>query len=433
MTPAKRATYIVLLLLAAGFVKAQGLPQALPEDVGMSADRLTRIGTQIEHAIDEGQIAGAVAMVARNGQVAYFEHFGMADIDDGEAMQTDTLFRLASMTKPITSLAVMMLYEEGHFLLNDPVSKYLPALAEPDVIVMNENGGYDSVPALSEISIHDLLTHTSGIDYRFIAAGEPRATISNLYVEAGISDGLTQTEGRIEELPRQLGDLPLLFEPGTAFAYGLNTDVLGRLIEVVSGLSLAEFFEQRIFRPLGMNDTRFFLDDAQADRLASVYSNLPDGSLVELGPEPQMAGPLTYSASFHYEGPQTYYSGGAGLVSTASDYARFLQLMLNGGELDGVRLVGPKTVEFMTRNQIGEMNVSPGVKFGLGFGIVVDPGLTGETQSEGNYYWGGFFNTNFFVDPSEGLFAILLTQRFPSDETNLGNKFVAAVYQAIIH
>ena len=433
MNPVTRGATIGLLLLFAGSVAAQSLPQALPEDVGLSADRLTRIGAQIEHAIDEEQIAGAVAMVARDGQVAYFEHFGMADIDDGEAMQTDTLFRLASMTKPITSLAVMMLYEEGHFLLNDPVSRYLPELAEPDVIVLDANGEYGTEPAQAEISIHDLLTHTSGIGYRFLAGGEPRATISNLYVEAGISDGLIQTDGRIEQLPRLLGELPLLFEPGTAFSYGLNTDVLGRLIEVVSGLSLAEFFEQRIFLPLGMNDTRFFLDANQAERLASVYNNAADGSLVELGAEPQVAGPLTYSANFHYEGPQSYYSGGAGLISTASDYARFLQMLLNGGELDGVRLVGPRTVEFMTRNQIGEMNVSPGVKFGLGFGIVVDPGLTGETQSEGNYYWGGFFNTNFFVDPGERMFAILLTQRFPPDETNIQNKFVAAVYQAIVH
>ena len=433
MNPVTRGATIGLLLLFAGSVAAQSLPQALPEDVGLSADRLTRIGAQIEYAIDEEQIAGAVAMVARDGQVAYFEHFGMADIDDGEAMQTDTLFRLASMTKPITSLAVMMLYEEGHFLLNDPVSRYLPELTEPDVIVLDANGEYGTEPAQAEISIHDLLTHTSGIGYRFLASGEPRATISNLYVEAGISDGLIQTDGRIEQLPRLLGELPLLFEPGTAFSYGLNTDVLGRLIEVVSGLSLAEFFEQRIFLPLGMNDTRFFLDADQAERLASVYNNAADGSLVELGAEPQVAGPLTYSANFHYEGPQSYYSGGAGLVSTASDYARFLQMLLNGGELDGVRLVGPRTVEFMTRNQIGEMNVSPGVKFGLGFGIVVDPGLTGETQSEGNYYWGGFFNTNFFVDPGERMFAILLTQRFPSDETNIQNKFVAAVYQAIVH
>ncbi len=429
----KRRAAIGLLLLIGGSAAAQGLPHTLPEDVGMSAERLARIGQQVEQAMEQDQIAGAVAMVARDGRVAYFERFGMADIDDGEAMETDTLFRLASMTKPITSLAVMMLYEEGHFLLNDPVSRYLPELAEPDVIVMHPNGEHDSAPAQAEISIHDLLTHTSGIGYRFLATGEPHATISSLYVMAGISDGLTQTEGRIEQLPRLLGELPLLFEPGTEYSYGLNTDVLGRLIEVVSGLSLAEFFEQRIFRPLGMNDTRFYLDSAQAERLASVYTNAPDGSLAELGPEPQVAGPLTYSAGFHYEGPQTYFSGGAGLVSTASDYARFLQLMLNGGELDGVRLVGPKTVEFMTRNQIGELNVSPGVKFGLGFAVVEDPGLTGETQSEGNYYWGGFFNTGFFVDPDERLFAILLTQRFPPDQTNVGDKFTAAVYQAIIH
>ena len=409
---------------------AQGLPTADPEAVGFSAERLGRVDALVEEAIADDQIAGAVALIARDGQIAHFSAYGMADIDDGEAMQTDSIFRFASMTKPLTSLAVMMLYEEGRFLLNEPVSKYIPELGDLSVLSTEGKG---SVPAANQISIHDLLTHTSGLSYGFIAQGAGPAELARQYIEAGVSDGLTQTEGVIADLPAQLAQAPLLFEPGTQYAYSLSIDVLGRLVEVVSGMTLAEFFETRIFGPLNMDDTAFFIDaETAAERLASVYSNGPDGSLIELGQEPIVFDTLEYSASFHYDGPRTYFSGGAGLVSTAGDYARFLQLMLNGGELDGVRLVSPKTVEFMTRNQIGDLNVSPGIKFGLGFAVIEDPGQVGETQSAGNYYWGGFFNTSFFVDPGERMFAVLLTQRFPGDETNVRDKFVSAIYQALV-
>lgn len=424
------STLSASLLLGTAAALAQGLPTADPATVGFSAERLGRVDALVESAVADDQIAGAVALIARDGHVAHYSAYGMADIDDGEPMQTDTLFRFASMTKPITSLAVMMLYEEGHFLLNEPVSKFIPELGGLSVL---SSEGEGSVPAANEISIHDLLAHTSGLSYGFLAEGAGPAELARRYVEAGVSDGLTQTDGRIADLPGQLAQVPLLFEPGSQWAYSLSIDVLGRLVEVVSEMTLAEFFENRIFEPLGMVDTAFFIDsETAAERLASVYNNAPDGSLVELGPEPIELGTLVYSAGFHYDGPQTYFSGGAGLVSTASDYARFLQLMLNGGELDGVRLISPKTVEFMTRNQIGELNVAPGTKFGLGFGVVEDPGQVGETQSAGNYYWGGFFNTSFFVDPSERMFAILLTQRFPGDEMNVRAKFGTAVYQALV-
>lgn len=418
------------LTLGAVAALAQGLPDADPAAVGFSAERLGRVDALVEGAIADDQIAGAVALIARDGQIAHLSAYGMADIDDGETMQTDTIFRFASMTKPITSLAVMMLYEEGRFLLNEPVSKFIPVLGNLSVLSTEGKG---SVPAANEISIHDLLTHTSGLSYGFLAQGAGPAELARQYVEAGVSDGLVQTDGVIADLPGRLGQAPLLFEPGTQYAYSLSIDVLGRLVEVVSGMTLAQFFETRIFEPLGMADTAFFVDsETAADRLASVYTTGPAGSLVETGPEPVELGTLVYSASFHYDGPQTYFSGGAGLVSTASDYARFLQLMLNGGELDGIRLISPKTVEFMTRNQIGDLNVSPGVKFGLGFAVIEDPGRVGETQSAGNYYWGGFFNTSFFVDPGERMFAVLLTQRFPGDETNVRDKFVSAVYQALL-
>ena len=423
-------TLAASLTLGTATALAQGPPTADPSAVGLSAERLGRVDALIEGAIADDQIAGAVALIARDGRVAHLSAYGMADIDDGETMQTDTIFRFASMTKPITSLAVMMLYEEGHFLLNEPVSRFIPELANPSMLSTKGSG---IVPAGSEISIHDLLTHTSGLSYGFLAQGAGPAELARRYVEAGVSDGLVQTDGVIADLPGRLSQAPLLFEPGTQYAYSLSIDVLGRLVEVVSGMTLAEFFETRIFEPLGMDDTAFFIDaETAAERLASVYTTGEDGSLVETGPEPIELGTLRYSASFHYDGPQTYFSGGAGLVSTASDYARFLQLMLNGGALDGERLVSPKTVEFMTRNQIGDLDVSPGVKFGLGFAVIEDPGQVGETQSAGNYYWGGFFNTSFFVDPGERMFAILLTQRFPGDQTNVRDKFVSAVYQALI-
>jgi CubicO group peptidase (beta-lactamase class C family) len=425
----------VVAWLAAALTRAaaaQGLPVGDPDALGLSAERLDRVDALIERAIERQDITGAVALIARHGQVAYLQAIGMADVDDGEPMRTDTIFRIASMTKPVTSLAVMMLYEEGRFLLDDPVSRFIPALGDPEVLVTGGASG-KTFPAEGEITIRQLLTHTSGIIYRFNGDTGARAMLASLYGEAGISDGLSQTEGRIADLSERLGTVPLLFEPGTQYSYGLSIDVLGHLVEVVSGLTLAEFFERRIFAPLGMRDTHFFIESADVERLASVY--MPDGrgGLREIGDDETIeSGHLVYSASFPFKGPRTYYSGGAGLVSTASDYVRLLQMYLNGGALDGVRLLSPKTVELMTRNGIGALDVGPGRKFGLGFAIVDDPGLAGDSSSPGTYYWGGFFNTRFFVDPTEGLIGIFLSQRYPRDESSLRDRFIAVAYQAVV-
>jgi CubicO group peptidase (beta-lactamase class C family) len=425
----------VLALLGATAVQlaaAQGLPEATPEAVGLSSARLERVEALIEEAIDKEEIAGAVALIARRGQVAYLKPVGMADIDDGEPMQVDTMFRIASMTKPVTSLAVMMLYEEGHFLLDDPVSKFIPELANPQALTAR-GGKIEAVAIRTEITIQHLLTHTSGISYRFLGDSGPRAALAQRYRDAGISDGLSQTEGEIAELSKRLGTVPLLFEPGSEYQYGLSVDVLGHLVEVVSGMTLAAFFDQRIFEPLGMRDTHFFLDDADAERLASVYIPAAGGGIRELQDnETVEEGYLVYSASYPFNGPRTYYSGGAGLTSTVSDYVRLLQMFLNGGELDGVRLLSPKTVEMMTRNGIGELSVGPGRKFGLGFAIVDDPGRAGDPSSPGTYYWGGFFNTRFFVDPSEDLIGIFMSQRYPRDAGRLRDRFISVAYQAII-
>ncbi|MDH3418655.1 MAG: beta-lactamase family protein [Gammaproteobacteria bacterium] len=431
--PGRRLRLCLALLgfLATPLAAGQGLPTAEPEAVGLSSERLTRIETLIERAIEQDAVAGAVALVARRGQVAYLRAIGMADIDDGKPMAADTLFRIASMTKPVTSLAIMMLHEEGHFLLTDPVSMFIPELGDPRVLAAVD-GGFEALPTEGEITIQHLLTHTSGVIYQFNASSDRHEAIARLYREAGISDGLSQTEGVIADLSRKLGSVPLMFEPGTRYQYGLSIDVVGRLVEVVSGMTLAEFFERRIFGPLRMTDTHFYLDEADVARLASVY--VPDGrgGIRELGDEPVENGTLVYSASFHFKGPRTYFSGGAGLVSTASDYVRLLQMFLNGGNLDGVRLLSPTTVELMTRNGIGDLSVSPGRKFGLGFAVIEDPGRAGVPHSPGSYYWGGFFNTRFFVDPSEELIGIFLSQRYPRDAGSIRDRFMSVVYQAVI-
>ncbi len=421
----------VCLMLLATLAFAQGLPAGDPQALGFSADRLQRVEAAVSAAVEKGDIAGAVALAARRGKIVFSESFGMADIDDREPMQADTIFRIASMTKPITSLAVMMLFEEGHFLLSDPVSAYIPELGGLQVLT-SKSGDIETAPAVSDITIQQLLNHTSGISYRFISEGYRRETVARLYAEAGVSDGLSETEGDIADLSARLGDLPLLFEPGAEFAYGLSIDVLGHLVEVVSGMTLAEFFEQRIFKPLAMTDTHFYLDDRKAARLASVYTSAKDGSLRELGDETIVDHYLVYSATYPYSGSRSYHSGGAGLVSTAPDYIRFLQMFLNGGELDEVRLLSPTTVAMMTRNSIGALEVEPGVKFGLGFAVSEDPGLSGSPASVGAYFWGGFFNTQFFVDPDQELIGVIMTQRFPADSGNIRQKFVNGIYQAIV-
>jgi len=427
----QRAILSACLIFLAGISCGQGLPEGDPQALGFSAARLHRVEKIVAGAVEKGEIAGAVALVARRGEVAFLQSFGMADIDDRKPMKVDTIFRIASMTKPVTSLAVMMLYEEGDFLLSDPVSDYIPELKNLRVLKADTDGAETTVAA-SEITIRQLLTHTSGISYRFISAGEQRERVARLYAEAGVSDGLSATDGHIADLSRQLGELPLLFEPGEQFAYGLSIDVLGHLVEVVSGMTLEEYFVRRIFKPLAMVDTQFYLQDDKVGRLAAVYTSTEEGGMRELGDETVVNDYLVYSATYPYKGPHTYFSGGAGLVSTISDYVRLLQMFLNGGELDGVRLLSPTTVAMMTRNNIGDLDVGPGTKFGLGFAVLEDPGLAGGPGSVGTYFWGGFFNTQFFVDPGEELIGIIMTQRFPADRGNVRQKFINGTYQAII-
>jgi CubicO group peptidase (beta-lactamase class C family) len=406
-------------------VRALSLPRATPESAGMSSERLARIRMTLQQYVSQGRIAGAVALVMRDGKVVYLESVG--NMDDGKPMRDDTIFRIASMTKAVTSVAAMILYEEGKLLLDDPISKYVPEFKNMQVAVPGEDKtSYTLVPAKSEITVRQLLTHTSGITYGF-AGVEPWA---KLYRDAGISDGLVQTEGTIGDNVRKLAKLPLVHHPGERYTYSLSTDVLGYVVEVASGMTLDEFFRKRIFEPLGMKDTHFFLPDEKLPRLAAVYNQLPDGKIKRMGDEVDRRGYTVYSATYQYKGPRTFYSGGAGLVSTTEDYARFLQALLNGGELDGARILGRKSVELMTVNHVGDMFGPQG--FGLGFSVVRDLGAGTELGSVGQYGWGGFFHTNFFVDPRERMVCVFMSQLYPAEDLGLHERFRTFAYQAIV-
>jgi CubicO group peptidase (beta-lactamase class C family) len=336
-------------------------------------------------------------------------------------MTTDALFRIASMTKPVTSVAAMILVEDGKLSLDDPVSKYIPEFGSMKLL--------DGKSATRPITVRNLLTHTSGLTYRFF--GGP---LGETYAKAGVSDGLSQTEGTIADGARLLAAQPLLFEPGTSWNYSLSTDVLGRVVEVASGKLLDEFFRERIFTPLKMKDTAFFVDPAKVGRVAALY-RAGEGHVLNRAPEtPIRDGTLVYSTNYPYKGPRTYFSGGAGLTSTAGDYARFLQMLLDGGELDGVRLLRPETVKAMTTNQITEFPLTLGSihgdRFGLGFGVVTPAGKAETPMSVGSYGWGGFFHTIFWVDPEKKLIGVLMTQVHPA-ATTIQADFVRAAYEAL--
>ena len=419
---------------------AQGLPVVQPAEVGLSEERLGRLERVIQSYVDNQAIAGAVTLVARRGGQAHLQAYGLADRSDGVTMKPEAIFRIASMTKPVTSVAVMMLYEEGYFKLNDPVGQYLSELTSLDVLDRKAaaDGSFGRSPAAAPVTIRHLLTHTSGIGYRFLgdlgATARQRA-LSDLYREAEVADGLAEHDGTIADLVRALGQLPLMHEPGTAFTYGLSDDVLGRLVEVLSGDTFDEFLRTRLFEPLGMIDTYFYLPERKADRLASVYTPDGAGGLVKV--DGRVEGEhLIYSDTYSTGQFRSNFSGGAGLSSTAHDYARFLQMLLNGGELDGVRVLSPLTVDLMTTDHIGALPTSTVVQpgsagFGLGVAVRGRPGADGEVGSEGAYYWSGFFNTTFWVDPAEDLIGILMTQVFPST-SDIQERFRIMAYQAIV-
>jgi CubicO group peptidase (beta-lactamase class C family) len=409
----------LFLLVAAPGLAAQGLPIARAEEVGLSTERLERLTEAMDRYAREGRLAGSVVLVARNGRTAYLEASGWRDREAGAAMRADDIFRIASQTKALVSVGVMMLQEEGRLLLSDPVSRYLPEYATIRVAEPRQGGGYDVVPARRQVTIRDLLTHTAGVSYgsgpardRWEAAG-----ITGWYF-ADRDEPIRATIARIAELPFDA-------HPGERYVYGYSTDILGAVIEVVSGQPLDEFLGARILAPLRMNDTHFYLPEAKRSRLATVYSATPGG--LERAPEPgAMVGQGAYVS-----GPRRSFSGGAGLLSTASDYARFLQMLLNGGELDGVRVLGRKSVELMTTDHLGDVPFRSGQGFGLGFSVVEDLGGRGTPGSVGEYGWGGAYHSTYWVDPQEQLLVVFLTQLIPAGQSDAQAKLRTLVYQAL--
>jgi len=402
---------------------------ASPEDVGLSSERLERIAKPGERSINDGHIAGAVTLVARHGKIAYFKAFGMADRDAKKPMRTDNIFRICSMSKPITSLAVMMLYEEGRFMLNEPVTDFIPEFKDMKVLDPPVPQDKTSPPgalvnAKRPITIFQLLTHTSGLTYPW------NARLGKAYNAAGIGTGLLQQEGSTGDSIKKLASLPLLFQPGDAWEYSLSDDVLGYLVEKVSGMPLDRFYEERIFKPLGMRDSYFFLPDDKVSRLAAAYTYYAEKGL-QLIPEKMVVKEdgFAYSADYPYRGPRTYFSGGGGLCSTTGDYYRFCQMMLNKGELEGVRLLSRKSVELMSQDHVQGKLEDMG--YGLGFGVNSEARYLTELGSIGGYYWGGFYYTDFVIDPKEDMIAIFMAQLHPTGGLNLDAKVIRLAYQAI--
>ena len=387
----------------------EGLPRAIPEDVGMSTSRLGRISPVMQGWVDAGKIPGALTMIAREGRLVHFEKFGMQDVATAKPIDFGTIFRIYSMTKPITSIAVMMLYEDGHFQLGTPVSELIPAFKGMQVYT---EGGDAIVDAEREMTVKHLLTHTSGLIY----GGDGDHPINQRYKDANFY------AGDLANMAQELGNIPLLHSPGNAWHYGMSTDVLGYLVEVVSGMPFEEFLKTRILNPLGMNDTAFSVPEEKADRYATLYEPAENGGIQVIENAPVSSGPLSF-----------FHSGGAGLQSTAPDYLRFCQMLLNDGELDGVRLLGRKTVELIRMDHISD-DWQPlertGCGFGLGFAVVTDVAETHSLGSEGTYNWGGLASTTFWIDPVEDLVAVLMTQLI--GDSPFHAQFRVLTYQAIV-
>jgi CubicO group peptidase (beta-lactamase class C family) len=368
------------------------------------------------------RVPGASALIMRDGKVIYRKAFGLDDVAAKTPLREDAILRIASQTKAITSAGVMMLYDEGKFQLDDPISKYLPAFRSPKVLASFNpaDSSYTTVPARSEITIRQLLTHTSGISYPVIGSKEARA----IYAKAHIPSGIGTPGGKLSTSMDALGQLPLMHQPGEKFSYGLSIDVLGYLIEVLSGQPLDQFLRTRLFEPLAMRDTYFYLPQEKQPHLAVLYTEDATKQTIKM--------PVTGGLSPDY--PKlagTYFSGGAGLSSTLDDYAAFLQMMLNEGQYNGKRLLKPETVRLMTSNQIGE--VMQGLnKFGLGFSIVTAKGAAQSGLSEGSFEWGGIFGTTYWVDPKEKIVALLYTQKYPNSYGDLADKFKHLVRETVI-
>ena len=405
------------------------LPLVAPEQVGLSAARLDRVRKWMHQWVDSGRLAGMVTVVMRKGELAFAETAGKADIERNKPMRPDTIFRIYSMTKPLTSTAIMMLYEEGRFQLDDPISKFIPAFANPRVYAGGSRGKIDSIPAEREINFRDLLTHTSGLTYGFMESNPVDALYRSKTNGVDFQTGDTS----LKDIVERLGTFPLIAQPGKAWNYSVATDVLGYLVEVISGQPFQTYLKEKVLKPLGMVDTDFHVPADKHERFAANYQAGPGGKL-ELIDDPGKS---------RYLAPRKVNSGGGGLVSTASDYLRFCRFMLNKGELDGVRLLGRKTVELMTTNHLkGDMadmgmprfseSTYYGIGFGLGFSVTIDPAQAHILGSPGEYAWGGAASTAFWCDPAEDMAVVLLTQLMPSSTYPIRRELRVLTYQAIV-
>jgi CubicO group peptidase (beta-lactamase class C family) len=395
-------------------------PAANADAAGFSPARLTRIDAMVNDAIAAGAIPGAVVFIARNGKVVLHKAYGVRDVGTKVPMQRDDIFRIASQTKAITALAVMMLWEEGHFQLDEPVSRYLPEFARPRVLTKFDAADttFDAEPARREITVRQLLTHTAGLDYAGIGSDDFKA----IYAKAEIPSGIGNDGHTIGETMRALAGLPLRSRPGEAFTYSLSFDVLGYFVEVVSGMPFDRFLRTRIFDPLGMDDTWFYLPRDRHDRLVTLHD-------AESGRAEPMRGSVFDGVNPDYPRLSgTYFSGGAGLSSTAEDYARFLQLFLNKGEFNGVRLLSPKTVALMLTEQLPTMDT----EVGLGFGLETSRNDHRSPRTIGTFSWGGAFATSYWADPEEGLVAQLYTNMVRPTGPSLASRFNTLVYSAIV-
>jgi CubicO group peptidase (beta-lactamase class C family) len=423
----KHLLFSLLLLSSAGASAQQAAPATLrtaaPTSVGISSEGLQGIDKLLQEVTGDGRVPGAIALVARDGKIVYRKAVGYSDVAAKTLMHEDAIVRIASQTKAITSIGLMLLYDEGKFQLDDPISKYLPAFENPKVLATfnAKDSTYTTVPARGEVTIRQLFTHTSGIGYAVIGSPEARA----IYAKAHVPSGIGSPNGKLAMAIDALGPLPLMHQPGERFTYGLSIDVLGRLIEVLSGQSLDQYLRTRLFEPLGMRDTYFYLPAGKQARLVPLYTEY-QGRTVPMPTQGMMGLKPDYPKL-----PGTYFSGGAGLSSTIDDYAAFLQMMLNGGTYNGHRFLKPETVKLITQNQMGEVNQGLN-KFGLGFSIVTPQAAAQTGQTAGSYEWGGIFGTDYWVDPTEKLVVLLYTQKYPHTNTpDMVPRFRKLVYAAL--
>ena len=395
-------TVILLNAQTISIKKTPPISESSPASAGIATERLKWVDAMLEESVANGEIPGAVALIARNGKIVYHKAFGVANAESGRPQQKDDIFRIASQTKAITSTAVMMLWEEGKFRLDDPISKFIPEFKNPQVLDGFKYGdtSYTTKPANKEITIRHLLTHTSGLGYGVIDGDE---RMKMIYEKAGTTDLFTTEDTRIGDVVKKLAPLPLHHHPGERFTYSMGLDVLGYFVEIISGMPFDQFLKERLFDPLGMSDTWFYLPDDKASRLVAIQQK-ENGKWINF--------PNTfYDTNYPINGAKAFFSGGAGLSSTAKDYATFLQVYLNGGELNGVRILSRTTIASMMANQTGDLFGGGNSHHGLAFGVLTEAGQgRGGIGSTGTFEWGGYFNTQYFANPEENIIGIIMKQ-----------------------